>query len=116
MAEQVADRFDRHELTPDEREQLYQEGVEWYSRYGVSDRPVPVDRAAFAERWTPICDTVLEPHAATAFVLATLPPLLLPKFAGPPPLTRHPPRRAPTRLVRRPSAAAPPAPAKPRPI
>jgi uncharacterized protein (DUF2236 family) len=29
MAEQVADRFDRHNLTPEEREQLYQEGVEW---------------------------------------------------------------------------------------
>jgi hypothetical protein len=29
MAEQVVDRFDRYELTPEEREQLYQEGVEW---------------------------------------------------------------------------------------
>src|SRR5579864_8795149 len=37
MTEQVADRFDRHRLTPGEREQLYQEGIEWYLRYGVSD-------------------------------------------------------------------------------
>src|SRR3546814_20378692 len=82
MAEQVADRFDRHELTPDEREQLYQEGVEWYSRYGVSDRPVPVDRAAFEEKWNHLCDTVLERHEATEFVTDTIAARTPPTFEG----------------------------------
>src|SRR3546814_5837834 len=101
MAEQVADRFDRHELTPDEREQLYQEGVEWYSRYGVSDRPVPVDRAAFEEKWNHICDTVLERNEATEFVLDTLAARLLPKFERPAPLPRHLHRLAEDRQSKR---------------
>lgn len=49
--EQVADRFDARALTPDEREDLYQDGVEWYRRYGVSMRPVPADRDAFGAEW-----------------------------------------------------------------
>src|SRR5947209_2320816 len=69
MAEQVADRFDRHRLTRTEREQLYQEGVEWYRRYGVSDRPVPQDRAAFEEVWDHYCADVLEMNPAAEWVL-----------------------------------------------
>ena len=72
MAEQVADRFDRHRVTPDEREQLYQEGIEWYRRYGVSDRSVPPDRAAFQEKWDYYCAEVLELNAASAWVLNSL--------------------------------------------
>jgi uncharacterized protein (DUF2236 family) len=72
MAEQVADRFDRHRLTPDEREQLYQEGVEWYRRYGVSDRSVPSDRAAFQEKWHYYCAEVLELNPAAEWVLNSL--------------------------------------------
>jgi uncharacterized protein (DUF2236 family) len=72
MAEQVADRFDRHRLTPDEREQLYQEGIEWYRRYGVSDRSVPADRAAFQEKWDFYCAEVLEVNAASSWVLDSL--------------------------------------------
>lgn len=101
MAEQVVDRFDRHELTPAEREQLYQEGVEWYARYGVSDRPVPVDRQAFEEKWNHICDHVLERNEATDFVLETLNARLLPKFEGRAPLPRHLHRVADTWIVRR---------------
>lgn len=101
MAEQVADRFDRHELTSEEREQLYQEGVEWYARYGVSHRPVPVDRAAFEEKWNHVCDHVLERNAATEFVLETLNARLLPKFEGRAPLPRHLHRVADTWIVRR---------------
>lgn len=58
--EQVADRFDTHRLTTDEREQLYREGVEWYRRYGVSMRPVPPNHRAFVERWEHYCTDVLE--------------------------------------------------------
>ncbi|HEY6473668.1 MAG TPA: oxygenase MpaB family protein [Acidimicrobiales bacterium] len=72
MVEQVADRFDRHRLTPDEREQLYQEGIEWYRRYGVSDRSVPADRAAFQEKWDFYCAEVLELNAASSWVLDSL--------------------------------------------
>jgi uncharacterized protein (DUF2236 family) len=69
MAEQVVDRFDHHRLTRGEREQLYQEGVEWYRRYGVSERVVPPTRAAFQEEWDRICADELEMNDAVAFVL-----------------------------------------------
>jgi uncharacterized protein (DUF2236 family) len=69
MAEQVVDRYDDRRLTPDEREQLYQEGVTWYRRYGVSDRVVPPTRAAFQEEWDRVCAEVLEVNDAVAFVL-----------------------------------------------
>jgi uncharacterized protein (DUF2236 family) len=69
MAEQVVDRWDRHRLTSTEREQLYQEGVEWYRRYGVSDRVVPADRAAFQVEWDRVCAEVLEMNDAVRFVL-----------------------------------------------
>ena len=72
MAEQVADRFDRHCLTRSEREQLYVEGLEWYRRYGVRCRAVPPTRAAFQEKWNEVCDTVLERNEATEFILDTL--------------------------------------------
>jgi uncharacterized protein (DUF2236 family) len=72
MAEQVADRFDRHLVTPTEREQLYQEGVEWYRRYGVSDRCVPPTRADFQQTWDDHCAEVLEMNAATRWVLESI--------------------------------------------
>ncbi len=100
MAEQVADRFDEHRLSPDEREQLYQEGVEWYRRYGVSDRAVPPDRAAFQEKWDHYCAEVLELNEAAAWVLDTLrhpqlsaEPLLPPQLALLRPLVRTAPVR-----------------------
>jgi len=72
MVEQVADRFDRHQLSKCARERLYCEGVEWYRRYGVSDRAVPVDRSAFQEKWDYYCAEVLEMNAAVEWVLETL--------------------------------------------
>ena len=72
MAEQVADRFDRHRLSPVERERLYQEGVEWYRRYGVSDRPVPPDRAAFQVVWDHHCAEVLQMTPAAQWVLDSI--------------------------------------------
>jgi uncharacterized protein (DUF2236 family) len=72
MAEQVADRFDTHRLTSPEREQLYQEGVEWYRRYGISDRPVPATRAAFQEKWDRICAQTLEMTPAARWALDQL--------------------------------------------
>jgi uncharacterized protein (DUF2236 family) len=69
MVEQVADRFDRHQLTPAEREQLYAEGVAWFRRYGVSDRAVPPTRAAFQREWDRYCAEVLEPNPAADWLL-----------------------------------------------
>jgi uncharacterized protein (DUF2236 family) len=72
MAEQVLDRYDDRRLRPTEREQLYQEGVTWYRRYGVTDRAVPRDRAAFQAEWDRVCAEVLEANDAVAFVLHML--------------------------------------------
>jgi uncharacterized protein (DUF2236 family) len=72
MAEQVADRFDRHRLSASERERLYREGVEWYRRYGVSDRPVPPDRAAFQVVWDHHCAKVLQMTPAAQWVLDSI--------------------------------------------
>jgi uncharacterized protein (DUF2236 family) len=72
MAEQVGDRFDTHRLTDVERESLYLDGVEWYRRYGVSDRAVPADRAAFKVEWDRVCAEVLEMNEAVEFVLELL--------------------------------------------
>ena len=69
MVEQVADRFDRHRLSAEERERLYQEGLAWYARYGVSDRTVPPDRAAFQESWDHYCTEVLEMNEVARRVL-----------------------------------------------
>ncbi|MGH9094304.1 MAG: oxygenase MpaB family protein, partial [Acidimicrobiales bacterium] len=58
--EQLVDRFDAHRLSAVEREDLYQDGVEWYRRYGVSLRPVPADHAGFVVAWDRYCAEVLE--------------------------------------------------------
>ncbi len=69
---QTADRWDHRTLSPRHREQLYQETVTWYRRYGVSDRPVPPDVVAFEARFREICRHELEltPTAARAVDLA----------------------------------------------
>ena len=72
MAEQVVDRYDDRHLTPAEREQLYQEGLVWYRRYGVSDRDVPATRAELQDRWDHYCREVLELNEAVEFVLRLL--------------------------------------------
>jgi len=78
MAEGVADRFDRHRLTPAEREQLYAEGIEWYRRYGISDRCVPPDRTAFRHEWNRVCREDLEMNDAVRFVMHVLEQKALP--------------------------------------
>jgi uncharacterized protein (DUF2236 family) len=66
---QIIDRFDHHRLRPPERESLYLDGVEWYRRYGVSMRPVPVDYAAFRAEWQRQCRDVLEMTPAAERVI-----------------------------------------------
>ncbi len=72
MAEQVGDRFDTHRLAETERESLYLDGVEWFRRYGVSDRAVPASRAAFEVEWDRVCAEDLEMNDAVEFVLGLL--------------------------------------------
>lgn len=88
MVEQVVDRFDRHRLTPREREQLYAEGVEWYRRYGVSDRVVPLDRGAFQAEWDRVCVDVLEMNEAVRHVLDLLDAPRLPPWDERAPIPR----------------------------
>lgn len=47
-------------LTGAEREQLYQQSKTWFRRYGVSDRPMPADYAAFQRYFDNVCRDVLE--------------------------------------------------------
>lgn len=70
--EGVADRFDNRRVTPEMREELYLDGVEWYRRYGVSARPVPATRAEFGEVWDRYCTEILEmtPAAERAIDMA----------------------------------------------
>jgi uncharacterized protein (DUF2236 family) len=69
---QIVDRFDHRHLNRSERESLYLDGVEWYRRYGMSMRPVPVDYVAFRLEWQRQCREVLEmtPAAERAIDLA----------------------------------------------
>lgn len=69
---QTVDRWSHGRLSRRRREQLYQETVTWYRRYGVSDRPVPPDHRAFQRRFDEICRHELEltPTAERAIDLA----------------------------------------------
>lgn len=60
MVENMANRFEKHPLTPIQTDQLYGETTEWYSRYSVTDRPVPRTYTDFRRKWNGICENVLE--------------------------------------------------------
>lgn len=68
----TVEEWDHRTLSPQHREQLYQETVTWYRRYGVSDRPVPADVRTFESRWDHICRYELEltPTAERAIDMA----------------------------------------------
>ncbi|HEX3793856.1 MAG TPA: oxygenase MpaB family protein [Acidimicrobiales bacterium] len=83
MTEQVGDRFDTHRITEPEREVLYLDGVEWYRRYGVSDRAVPATRAEFQVAFDDVCANVLEMNPAVEFVLDLLDHIEPPRLTGP---------------------------------
>lgn len=57
---ETIDRWSHGSIRGRRREQLYQETVTWYRRYGVSDRPVPADVDAFFARFDEICRDQLE--------------------------------------------------------
>jgi uncharacterized protein (DUF2236 family) len=56
-------------LTDAEREQLWAEGLVWYSMYGMPMRDLPPDWASFQAYWDRMCAEVLEDNRATRDVL-----------------------------------------------
>jgi len=56
-------------LTAAEKEQLWAEGIQWYSMYGMTMRNVPQDWPSFQRYWDHMCVDVLEVNKATLDVL-----------------------------------------------
>jgi uncharacterized protein (DUF2236 family) len=54
-------------LSPAEKEQMYAESKTWYRRYGVSDRPMPADYAAFEKYWEHMINDVLVAHRTAKY-------------------------------------------------
>ena len=54
-------------LSRREKEQMYRESKTWYRRYGVSDRPMPADYAAFEKYWDHMIDDVLVGHKTARY-------------------------------------------------
>jgi uncharacterized protein (DUF2236 family) len=61
-----ADTFVK-KLTRAEKEQMYLESKTWYRRYGVSDRPMPADYAAFESYWDDMIENVLVAHSSARY-------------------------------------------------
>lgn len=57
-------------LTLAEKDQLIKEGVTWWRRYGLSDRPAVDNYADFEAYWNHMLDNVLERNATTDYALA----------------------------------------------
>jgi len=54
-------------LSRQEKEQMYRESKTWYRRYGVSDRPMPADYAAFEKYWDHMINDVLVAHKTARY-------------------------------------------------
>ena len=54
-------------LSRAEKEQMYLESKTWYRRYGVSDRPMPADYAAFEKYWDHMINEVLVAHPTAKY-------------------------------------------------
>lgn len=61
-----ADTFVKR-LTDAEKEQIYSESKTWYRRYGVSDRILPADYAAFEKYWDDMLENVMVPHKSARY-------------------------------------------------
>jgi uncharacterized protein (DUF2236 family) len=112
MVDRVATYWDTYPLADTDLEQLYQEGCLWYRRYGVSDAPVPPDRAAFEDDVERYCTDVLEPNPASDYLIAFIKRSAIPDmsaspfFPTPPGLGPLTDRLLPLRTTR--TALAPP--------
>ena len=54
-------------LSRAEKERMYLESKTWYRRYGVSDRPMPDDYAAFERYWDHMINEVLVAHPTAKY-------------------------------------------------
>lgn len=72
-------------FTAAEKEQLYAESITWYSRYGLTMRPVPRDYEAFERYWQQMLEDVLEatPVALDAVQTMSELPAPYPRIDGP---------------------------------
>ncbi|HZA10825.1 oxygenase MpaB family protein [Mycobacterium sp.] len=61
-----ADTFVKR-LTRAEKEQIYLESKTWYRRYGVSERPMPADYAAFERYWDRMLDEIVVAHPTARY-------------------------------------------------
>lgn len=61
-----ADTFVKR-LTDAEKEQIYLESKTWYRRYGVSDRVMPADYAAFQRYWDRMLDEIVVAHPTAKY-------------------------------------------------
>jgi uncharacterized protein (DUF2236 family) len=61
-----ADTFVKR-LTDAEKEQIYLESKTWYRRYGVSDRVMPADYAAFQRYWDRMMDEIVVAHPTAKY-------------------------------------------------
>ncbi len=61
-----ADTFVKR-LSREEKEQIYLESKTWYRRYGVSDRPMPADYAAFERYWDRMIDEIVVAHPTAKY-------------------------------------------------
>jgi len=84
MVDRVATYWDTYELTGADFEQLYAEGCTWYRRYGVSDAPVPVGRAAFEAEFERYCTEVLEPNPASDHLISFIKRSAIPDMSSSP--------------------------------
>lgn len=54
-------------LSDAEKEQIYLESKTWYRRYGVSDRAMPADYAAFQRYWDRMMDEIVVAHPTAKY-------------------------------------------------
>ncbi len=99
MVEQTIDRYSRHRLSDTQREQLYQEGVEWYRRYAMSEQPLPSNRAAFQREWDWYCDDVLTPNPAADYLMKVIEGRIVPDMSKSPYLPVSPLLKPAARLA-----------------
>ncbi|WP_233213394.1 oxygenase MpaB family protein [Mycobacterium hubeiense] len=90
MVDRVARYWDSYRLTDAQWEQLYDEGCEWYRRYGVSDSVVPADRRAFDAEFDRYCRDVLEPNPASDYLIDVINRVAIPDMSTSPHLPAHP--------------------------
>ena len=84
MVHRLAEYWDVHRLTDREREQLYQEGCEWYRRYGMSDSLLPPTLSEFNREYQRYCAEVLQPNAASDFLIEFIQRSAIPDMSASP--------------------------------